>query len=137
MENRELFVTYLVLWLLYVVSIHGYARGGRLGQATVVLSHAAPSLVAISMTYIFLINHGATVRQFVGGSERGMNLWSLWVELWPLLLLATFGAALAQAVWFLVACMKREWRAWTPVALLGAIMCAFAFVTVMGNFPDA
>ncbi len=44
MEDRELFVVYLVAWLLYVVGIHGYAWWRRFRQRTVVLSHAAPSL---------------------------------------------------------------------------------------------
>ena len=137
MENRTLFIAYLVTWLLYVAGIHGYALWRRLGQAAVALSHAAPSLVAISMAYIFLIGHGATVRQFVAHSKRGMDLWSLSVGLWPLLLLATFGAGVAQAVWTMVVSVKREWRTWIPVAVLGTGMCAFSFVTVMRNFPDA
>ncbi len=94
MENRSLFIAYLVVWMPYVVGLHGYGRWKRLGQGAVALSHAAPSLVAITMAYIFLIGHGATVRQFVAGSEQGMDVWSLWVGLWPLLLLATFAAGL-------------------------------------------
>ena len=137
MENRSLFVVYLVVWLLYVVGIHGYAWWKSLGQAVVGLSHAAPSVVAISMTCIFLIGHGATVAQFVAHSERGMELWSLWVSLWPLLLLATFAAGIAQAIWIIAASVKREWRGWIPVALSGTAMSLFSFVTVASNFPDA
>jgi len=137
MENRTLFITYLVVWLPYVLGLHAYAYRRRLGQGVVTLSHAAPSLVAIAMAYIFLLGHGATVRQFVAGSERGMDLWSLWVGLWPLLLLATFGAGLAETVWMIVVSVKRGSRRWIPVALTGTVMCAFAFVTVMSNFPDA
>jgi hypothetical protein len=133
MENREL---YLVAWVLYVLVIHGYAWWKRLSQRTVVLSHAAPSLVAILMTCIFLIGHGATVMQFVAYSELGMDLWSMWAGLWPLLVLATFVGGVAQVVWIVVVCVKREGRAWIPVALLGAAMCAFSFVTVMDNFPS-
>ena len=137
MENRTLFLAYLAVWLPYLVAIHAYARWRRLRHGVVALSHAAPSVVAISMTYIFLIGHGATVRQFAAGSERGMELWSLWVGFWPLLLLATFGTGIAHAVWIVVASVKREWRVWIPVALLGTAMCAFSFLTVMSNFPDA
>jgi hypothetical protein len=89
------------------------------------------------MASIFLIGHGATVRQFAANSERGMDLWSLWVGLWPLLLVATFGAGAAQAVWTIVVSVKPEWRTWIPVGVLGTGMCAFSFVTVMTNFPDA
>ncbi len=137
MENRALFIAYLMAWLLYVAGIHGYALQRRLAQAAVALSHGVPSLVAISMAYIFLIGHGATVRQFVAHSDRGMDLWSLWVGLWPLLLLATFAAGLAQAVWTIVVVVTRERRDWIPVAVSGTAMCAFSFVTVMSNFPDA
>jgi hypothetical protein len=119
------------------VGIHGYAWWKSLGQAVVGLSHAAPSVVAISMTCIFLIGHGATVAQFVAHSERGMELWSLWVSLWPLLLLATFAAGIAQAIWIIAASVKREWRRWIPVALSGTAMSLFSFVTVASNFPDA
>ena len=137
MENRTLFMAYLVSWFLYVAGIHGYALWRRTGHGAVALSHAAPSIVAISMAYIFLIGHGATVRQFVAHSERGMDLWSLWVRLWPLLLFATFGAGVAQAIWTIVVSVKREWRMWIPVAVLGTGMCAFSFMTVAQNFPDA
>jgi len=73
----------------------------------------------------------------VAGSEGEMNLWSLWVSLWPLLLLATFGAGVAQTACLIVVSMKRELRAWLPVALTSTTMCAFSFLTVMSNFPDA
>jgi ABC-type dipeptide/oligopeptide/nickel transport system permease component len=137
MENRTLFVVYLAVWLPYVAGLHAYGWWRRLGQGGVALSHAMPSLVAMTMAYIFLIGHGATVRQFVAGSERGMDLWSLWVGLWPLLLLTTFGAGVAQALWMIVVSVKREWRPWIPVPLTGTAMCAFSFLTVMTNFPDA
>ena len=137
MENRTLFVAYLVVWIPYVVGLHGYGRWKRLGQGAVALSHAVPSFVAITMAYIFVIGHGATVRQFVAGSEQGMDVWALWVGLWPLLLLATFATGVAHAVWMLAVSLKRESRTWIPVALTGAAMCAFSFLTVMTNFPDA
>lgn len=137
MENRTLFIAYLLVWLPYVVGLHAYAHWQRLAHGSVTLSHAAPSLVAITMAYIFLLGHGATVRQFVAGSEGGMELWWLWVGLWPLLLLATFGAGIAQTVCLIVVSVKRGLRTWIPVTLTGTAMCAFSFLTVMSNFPDA
>ena len=137
MENRTLFITFLALWLPYVVGLHAYAYWRRLGQGIVMLSHAAPSLVAVTMAYIFLLSQGATVRQFVAGREGEMDLWSLWVDLWPLLLLVTFGAGVTHAVWMIVVCVKRGSRRWLPVALTGTAMCTFSFLTVMSNFPDA
>lgn len=117
METRTLLVAYLGAWLLYLVGVHGYARWRCLSQAAAGLSHAAPSFVAISI------------------------LWSMWVglsgELWPLLFLGTLGAGVAQAVWIMVVSVKREWRAWIPVALFGTAMCSFSFVIVIYNCPNA
>ncbi len=137
MENRTLFIVYLVTWLPYVAAIHWYALRKRISHVAVAVSHAAPTLVATSMAYIFLIGHGATVRQFVAYSGRGMDLWSLWVTLWPLLLFATFGSGVAQGVWTIVASVKRDRRTWIPVVALGTGMSVFSFMTVMANFPDA
>lgn len=137
MENRSLFIVYLVTWLLYVVGIHWYGSWRRLDKGSVGVSHAAPSLVAVSMAYIFLIEHGATVRQFVAYSDRGMDLWSLWCCLWPLLLLVAFAGGVAQTILTVVVSVKREWRMWIPVTALGAGMCGFSFMTVLSNFPDA
>ena len=125
MENRTLFIAYLVVWLLYVMGLHAYASWRRLGHGIVTLSHAVPSLVAITMAYIFLLGHGATVRQFVAGSEGRINLWSLWVDLWPLLLLGTFGAGVAQTVCLIVVSVNRGLRTWIPVALTGAVVRAY------------
>ena len=137
MENRALFIAYLVTWLVYVAGIHGYALWKRINQAVVAISHVVPSLVAALMTYIFLIGHGATVRQFVAYSERGTDMWSVWVGLWPILLCATFGAGVVQAILAIFVAAKPERRAWLPVAALSTGMCAFAFMTVIANFPDA
>ena len=63
MENRTLFITFLALWLPYVVGLHAYAYRRRLGQGIVMLSHAAPSLVAVTMAYIF------KTRPHGGGAE--------------------------------------------------------------------
>ena len=137
MENRTLFIAYLLVWFPYVVGIHVYAHRRRLTHGSVSLSHAVPSLVAILMTWIFLLGHGATVRQFVAGSEGGIDLWSLWVNLWPLLLLATLGAGVAQAVCLIVVSAKHRFRTYIPVPMTGTAMCVFSFLTVLSNFPDA
>lgn len=137
MENKSLLIAYLAVWIPYVTAIHGYTRWRQLSHSVVVLSHAVPSLVAMTMAYIFLLCHGQTVRQFVANSDRGMDLWSLWVDVWPMLLQATFAAGVAQLVWMMVVSVRRSWRPWVPVALTGTAMCAFAFLTVICNFPDA
>lgn len=137
MENKSIFISYLLTWILYIAGIHAYGVRWRLSQTAVCLSHAVPSLIAISMAWIFLIGHGVTVRQFVGNSERGMDLWSLWCGLWPLLLLTTFVVGFSQIVMTIAVAVNREFRKWVPVAALSAGMCAFAFMTVLSNFPDA
>jgi len=137
MESRALLVNFVWACALYVIGIHWYAQWKRLNHPIVILSHAAPSVVAVLMTYIFLIRHGATVAQFVTGSDEGMGLWSAWAGLWPLLLLATCGSGIAQAILIIVVSVTREWRAWMPVALFGAAMSGFAFSTVLSTFPDA
>jgi len=135
-ENRELLVAYLATWLVYLVAIHCYAWWRRLCQPLVILSHAAPTTVAVSMTCIFLIGRGATVRQLTAYSEGGADLWSLWAGLWPLLLLAVFGAWISQMFWTIIICANREHRIWIPITLSGAAMCVFAFMTVIENFPS-
>lgn len=137
MENRSLLMAYLAVWIPYVVSMHSYARSRRLSHGMVAVSHSAPSLVAITMACIFLLGHGATVAQLAVGNERSMDLWSLWVSVWPLLSIATFVSGAMQTLWMVGAALKRESRPSVPVAVLGAAMSAFAFMTVLSNFPDA
>jgi hypothetical protein len=133
MKDRDLFIgLLLVTWMFYVVGVHAYARRKQLGQALVVLSHAAPSLAAISMAYIFLFEQGATVAQLVAGNERGTDLFMLWVVLWPLLLLATLVSGVAQCILTNVVPVV-----WMPVTIWGTIMCAASFVIAGCNFPDA
>lgn len=141
MENQPLLMVYLATWVFYVLGIHWFVAevgpNGRAAQIIVGVSHAVPSLVALLMTYIFVIGQGATIAQFTAGSEHAMSLWSLWHSQWPVLLLSTFTAGLLQAVWTVVAGLRPEWRGWLPIAGSGAAMCAFAFMTVVTNFPDA
>lgn len=62
MENRTLFIAYLVIWLPYIMGLHAYASWRRLGHGIVTLSHAVPSLVAITMAYIFLLSQSRSRR---------------------------------------------------------------------------
>ncbi len=89
------------------------------------------------MTYVFLIAGGATVAQFVAGSESGKDLWSLWFDLWPILLIATAASGIANFAWTIIACVKKSQRRWIPVALAALVMSMFALITVGANFPDA
>jgi hypothetical protein len=137
MENRAILEVYLAIWLVYLVGIYAYSIWRRKGVAIATCSHLVPSSVALSMAYIFLIKHGATVAQFVAGDERGFSLWSTWVHLWPLLLLAAFLGGIVHVVWTIAACFIKKQRAWLPISVAGAAMCIFAFFTVGSNFPDA
>jgi len=137
MENRTIFLVYLTTWCGYLIAVHGLAYRRRLGLGVVSASHFAPTTVALAMGYIFLIRRGVTVAQFAAGSEPGMDLWSLWVHLWPLLLLLTAASALAQLIWTIAACFQKAQRKWIPLAIAGFLMSVFAFLTVGANFPDA
>ena len=137
MENRTIFLAYLVSWFAYLLTAHIWARRKRLHLAGVLASHAAPSAVALVMTYVFLIAGGATVAQFVAGSESGMDLWSLWSDLWPVLLFATAASGFINLVWTIIVCVKKSQRKWIPITAAAVIMSAFAFSTVAANFPDA
>jgi hypothetical protein len=136
MENREILTAFLMVWVPYVVGVHAYAQLMRLNHGAVLLSHLAPSLVAVSMAYVFVLNRGATVAQFAAGSDRAMELWSLWVDLWPVLLQATFVSAAIQALTAAILLSRKETQ-WAPILFAGAVMSAFALMTVAYNFPDA
>lgn len=137
MENRPIFIAYLVTWCAYVVAAHAWAHRKRLPVAGAVAAHIVPAVVALTMTYVFLIAGGATVAQFAAGSEAGMNMWLLWCHLWPILLFGSAVSAVVSVVWTVVACVKKPLRGWLPITLAAVAMSVFAFLTVATNFPDA
>lgn len=137
MENRTILIVYLVTWCAYVIAAHLWAQRKRLHLGAIMASHAVPSAVALTMTYVFMIAGGATVAQFVAGSESGMDLWSLWFHLWPVLLLGSAASGVISLVWTIVACVKTSQRKWIPITVAAVVMSVFAFFTVGANFPDA
>jgi hypothetical protein len=137
MENRTIFLAYLSVWCAYVLAVHIWGHRKRLNVAGVIVSHALPSAVAIVMAYVFLIAGGASVAQFVAGSETGMDLWSLWFHLWPVLLFGSVVSGVITLVWTIVACAKTPQRKWMPITIAAVVMSVFAFFTVAANFPDA
>jgi len=137
MENMPLLVAYLLTWAGYVFVLHAYAWKLRMSHLIILASQAAPSVIALTMTYIFLIRRGATVAQFVAGSSEGMALWSLWANLWPVFFFGSLIVAGAHALWFIGACVEPGARRWIPVAVASAAICVFAFFAVACNFPDA
>ena len=136
MENRNLLIVFLVVWVVYLFVVHT-CTWRRFPVATIIASHAVPSAVAISMTYIFLISGGSTIAQFVAYSEPGINLWRLWLTLWPVLSIVTVTSVLIYLVWTIIASVKKTQRHWVPVTICGVIMSGLAFITVFLNFPDA
>ena len=137
MENSTLFNVYLMTWITSVAGIHLYGNSRHLNHGLICLSHAVPSVVALSMTCIFVIGGGASVAQIASSIPQGMNLWSLWFGLWPLFLFATFVAGVAQALLTLDFALNKSRRPWAPVTTIGTALCTVALVTVLYNFPDA
>lgn len=137
MENRTIFLIYLASWVLYLITLYVFGRRKRLRMSIVAVSQFAATAVAILMICIFLVGGGATVAQFAAGSESRMNMWSLWVDLWPVLLILTGSSALTHLAWTLIACVIKSKRKWAPVAIAGLLMSVFAFFTVVANFPTA
>lgn len=137
MENEALLILYLMTWCAYVPGAHVWAHRKRLHHVAIIASYAVPSVVAITMTYVFLIKGGATVAQFAAGSRTSMDLWSLWVDLWPVLLLATAASGAVSVVWMILASANHSLRKWMPVSVAAVLLSAFAFLTVFANFPTA
>lgn len=137
MENRTIFFAYLAGWCTYLAAAYVWGHRRRLHLGVVFVSHIVPSAVAIIMIYVFLIGGGATVAQFVAGSESGMAMWSLWFHLWPILLMATGASGFVNLVWTIIACVRKTQRKWIPISTAAVLMSAFAFFTVGVNFPDA
>jgi hypothetical protein len=100
-------------------------------------AHSVPTVVTLTMTYVFLIAGGTTVAQFAAGSEAGMDMWSLWFFLWPILFFGSAVSAVVAVIWTIVACVKKSLRRWLPITMAAVAMSLFAFLTVATNFPDA
>jgi|GEM_PF-706901 len=137
MQNEILFLAFLIVWLPCVIGLHIWGHRHRHHPAIIIAMHAAPTAVASSMSYLFLIRGGATVAQFSAGSEAGMDLWSAWFHLWSLLLPLIFIFVAIQLVGLVTACVKPSLRTWIPAILIGTLLSAFALYTVAVNYPDA
>lgn len=84
---------------------------------------------------IFVIGGGSSIAQLAG--PDGMRLWSLWVNLWPILALGNLGAFLALGI---LTCVppyppigKLSWAS----RLCGVASAASACYVVYSTFPDA
>jgi hypothetical protein len=82
--------------------------------------------------------------QLNNGNDRAMDIWSLWVEIWPALmsLLAFTGLVLLILIlvflihnWRLKQLLATRWS--VACLLLTACHLIFSFGWLMGHFPDA
>ena len=137
MENSTLFLAYLITWCGYLIALYVLGRRRQLHRGGLFGSQIVPSLIAVLMVAVFVVGRGSTVAQLVSGSEQGLNLWRLWLYLWPLLLLGAGLSTAAHFVWTGVSCFRPIHRKWIAVSTSGAFMSAFGFLTVISNFPDA
>jgi hypothetical protein len=137
MENRTLFVAYLLAWCGYLIAMYAFCRVRHLHLGIASISHLVPSVIAVMMIRIFLVGHGSTIAQFAAGSEPATHLWRLWFHLWPALFFAAGTSVLVHLVWTAVAGFAVRYRKWVPVSSSGLLMSLFAFLAVGTNFPDA
>lgn len=102
-----------------------------------VLTGGVPLVVTATMTYLFLIVGGATTVQFNVGSPSRMNVWSTWVDLWPMFLFITAASGLGALIWLGVCAFKKTMRPSIPVSVTFLLLSVLAFFTVASYFPSA
>lgn len=124
MENRTILAAFVATWCAYLCFVYIWAWRRRLHLGGVSFTHIVPSAVAVTMTYVFYI-------------KAGMDLWSHWYRLWPAFLAATAASGLVYFILTIYSCVDKSERNWIPVTIAGTVMSAFAFFTVVANFPDA
>lgn len=102
-----------------------------------VFAGCVPVTVAATMTYLFLIVGGATTVQFNTGSPSRMNVWSTWVDLWPVFLFMTAVSGLGSLIWLIVCAFKKTMRPSIPASMASILLSVLAFFTVATYFPTA
>ncbi len=96
-----------------------------------------PILVTATMTYLFLVVGGATTVQFNAGSSARMNVWSTWVDIWPLFLFLSAGSVLGVLIWLIICSVNKEKRSSLPFAVVSLCLSLLTFFTVAAYFPSA
>jgi hypothetical protein len=96
-----------------------------------------PLGVAATMTYLFLVVGGATTVQFNVGNPSAMNVWSTWVDLWPIFLWMTAANTGGCLIWVIVCAAKKTMRASLPASATSCLLSALSFFTVLSYFPSA
>ena len=101
------------------------------------LASGFPTLVAINMTYLFILVGGATTVQFNVGSSSAMNVWSTWVRLWPQFMLCSLMNGVGALIWIIVCATKRTQRRSMSLAFASLLLSLLTFLTVASFFPSA
>lgn len=96
-----------------------------------------PFVVALVMTYLFLIQGGATTVQFNVGSPSRMNVWSTWVNLWPPFLLLTAISGIGNLGWAIRCAVTKRLRSRIVIAVAACLLSGLAFFTVASYFPSS
>ena len=137
MENPALFHVFLVAWCVGVLAMHVWGWRKRVSQMGIAAAHSGSTVVAALMTFVFVIGGGATTVQFVAESSAGIDLWMMWGDLWPLLLLLSGLSAAINVVCLIIFCSSASERRWVPVTAAGSVLSVLAFFAVGSNFPSA
>jgi hypothetical protein len=89
------------------------------------------------MGYLFWVTGFATTVQFNAGNSSQMSRWSLWVDLFPLLLILTAISGFANLIWLLRSAFTRGQRDRLPAIACSLGLSVLSFFTVATNFPSA
>ncbi|TLD68539.1 hypothetical protein FEM03_22300 [Phragmitibacter flavus] len=102
-----------------------------------VFAGGVPLVITSTMTYLFLIVGGATTVQFNVGNPSRMNVWSTWVDLWPMFLFITAASGFGSLIWFVVSVFKKTMRPSIPISIISLSLSVLALFTVASYFPSA
>jgi hypothetical protein len=139
--------TYILLWVssqalqltFAILAVRGQSdASGHKRLGTLVASGVASVLPLITLLLflrVFVIGGSSNVAQLAG--ESGLDLWSLWFHMWPLLF---FGNPLAFWVTAGAALLPPyppgHWPSFAS-RVCAVVVAGFAWYTVVKFFPDA
>ena len=115
----------------------GSRKDGPHPVAKFVFAGGTPLIVAAVMTWLFLIEGGATTVQLNVHSPSRMNVWSTWVKVWPGFLCLTAASVLGNLIWIFVCARRPATRPSLTVAIASFFLAVLAFFTVATHFPSA
>lgn len=102
-----------------------------------IFAGGVPVVVALTMTYLFLIVGGATAVQFNAGNPSAMNVWSTWVGLWPVFIVMTAASGLGTLIWTIACMISKQIRPSIVASVASFSLSVLAFFTVVSYFPSA